>query len=125
MDEILKQLGWTNDAINMLEIIITIFFILVGMIELIKYTKKAFSKVLPKVIKMKTLKKKLVALEMFYKWYVKSIKDGTISDIEIDDINQKLDDLSNNNVIKKDDNIDTKNQDANTTDNVNDEIIIK
>lgn len=93
MRELLSGMGWTDMAINICEIAVYAILILSGLIAIIKQTIKSINKLVPRFKEIKCLKHKLKAIQVFYTWYVKAIKDGYITDEELDSINAQFSDI--------------------------------
>ena len=93
MHDLLKSMGWTDMAINICEIVIYVILILSGLIAIIKQTIKSINKIVPRFKEIKCLKHKLKAIQVFYTWYVKAIKDGNITNEELDSINTQFSDI--------------------------------
>lgn len=98
----LEGLGWTDTWINICEIFIYLILILSGIIAIIKQTRKAIIKLVPKFKEIKGFKKKLLAVKKFYQWYKKAVKDGVITDEEINSINTEFYNIINNTCCEKD-----------------------
>jgi hypothetical protein len=95
MHELLLKLGWTDTWCTILEIGLYAILIISSLIAIVKATMKIIARMIPKYRSIKCFKHKIKAIGVFYDWYVKAIKDGTISDEEIVEINQKFDDIIN------------------------------
>ena len=107
-------MGWTDTAINICEIIVYVILILSGSIAIIKQTIKSINKLVPRFKEIKCLKHKLKAIKVFYTWYVKAIKDGNITDEELDSINVQFSNIINSCNNKEDLQFDNECSKANT-----------
>ena len=121
MREWLLNLGWTNTLIDALEIALYAILVLSGLLAIIKQTLKIIGKIVPRFRELKCLKHKLKFIHTFFNWYCKSIKDGVLSDEEVEDINKKLADIINDDSVEKDLVTDKRHSTATSIDNeVND-----
>ena len=83
MHDMLQNLGMTDLWINVIEIMMYVILITSGLIAIFKQSFKAFKKLRVKLSKVKGINDKLAVFKGFSKWYVGSVKDGTITDEEI------------------------------------------
>lgn len=102
MHDLLNSLGWADAWINIVEISLYVILILSGLIAIVKQTIKTINKIVPRFKEMKTLKHKLRAIGVFYRWYCKAVEDGHIDDEEISIINLQFDNIINGSYRSKD-----------------------
>ena len=95
MNQWLQALGVSEFWINVVDIISTSITLFVALVLLVRGSIKSFSLLKSKLREMKCFKHKVKALNCFFKWFVKSAQDGTISDAEINAINKELDTIIN------------------------------
>ena len=103
MHDLLNSLGWADLWINIVEISLYAILIISGLIAIVKQTIKTINKIIPRFKEMKTLKHKLKAIGVFYRWYCRAVEDGYINDEEIRIINNQFDNIINGSYSSKDD----------------------